>query len=422
MSEIEGGGDTPDRQSGSGAAQPFIRTRVDVFCEDTATAEALARMANDHRLAGMDFSHRMGGVHAARRRYAETPSPELLIVETLLDANGVLADMDALAEVCDAGTRVIVIGHLNDVLLYRELLRRDISDYLVAPADPNQLVEAIRTAFREGPAETFGRVIAFIGAKGGSGSSTVCHNTGWVLAEQMKAATIIADFDLAFGTLGLDFNQDGGQGLSEALAASHKLDEEMIDGLLARCSDHLGLLTASYMLDTQTSIQEEDTLRLVERLSQSAQFVMLDLPGQWSSWTAAVIEQADDVVITAEPDLPNLRNAKNLIETARTLRKTAKPPVLIMNRIGLPRRPEISMHDFVRAVELEPTITIDFDAQLFGMAANNGLMVGEAAPKSRQLDLFNRLALFLGGKRPPAGESSGLIRPLIERLNRRLAG
>lgn len=404
------------------AATGLARTRIDIFCEDAGTAETLAGLALDRRLTGIEFTRRMGGIHAARTAYAETPSPDLIIVETLLDASGILSDMERLAEVCDAGTRVIVIGHLNDVLLYRELLRRDISDYLVAPVETGQVVDAIRTSLKDEPAETLGRVIAFIGAKGGAGSSTVCHNTGWVLAEQMKAGTIIADFDLAFGTLGLDFNQDGGQGLADALATSYKLDAEMIASLLAKCSDHLGLLTASYMLDDSTTIQTEDALRLTERLSQTVPFVLLDLPSQWHGWSRALIEEADDIVITAEPDLANLRNAKNLIDTARAIRKTAKPPILIMNKAGMPRRPEISLRDFANAVDLTPSTTIGFDAQAFGVAANNGLMIGEAAPKSRHLELFRGLAGLLGGKTPAMKTQTGLIKPIIERLNRRLAG
>jgi pilus assembly protein CpaE len=408
----------PNERTPSRSAQP----RVHIFCEDAGTAAVAARSIEHRRLSGHDFTRRMGGVHAARATYVNEPSPDLLVVESLLDASGILADMDTLAEVCDPGTKVLVIGHLNDVLLYRELLRRHISDYLVAPVEPGQLAEAIAAALTSDAPEVAGRVIVFLGAKGGCGSSTVCHNTGWLLAEEMKADTVIADFDLAFGTLGLDFNQDGNHGLAEALATSYKLDGEMLGGLLARCSDQLGLLTASYMLDTDPEVRPEDALRLVELLSRTVPFTLLDLPTEWRTSTRALIEQADDVVITAEPDLGNLRNAKNLIDTARGLRATAKPPVLVMNKTGLPRRPEISIRDFANAVDLEPSVSVGFDAQLFGTAANNGLMIGECAPKSRHLESFRQLAQLLGGKRPATAKGRGMLAPLMERLGRKRAG
>jgi len=206
------------------------------------------------------------------------------------------------------------------------------------------------------------------------------------------------------------------------LAASYKLDAEMIASLLAKCSDQLGLLTASYMLDAGTEIRPEDASRLVELLSQMTPFVALDLPSQWRDWSRVLIEQADDVVITAEPDLANLRNAKNLIDMARALRSTARAPVLVMNKTEMPRRPEISIRDFANAVDLDPAMVIPFDAQLFGTAANNGLMIGEAAPKSRHFDLFVRLARILGGKVQAEPGQRGLIGPLMERIGRKLAG
>jgi pilus assembly protein CpaE len=362
----------------------------------------------------------MGGVHAARKIFAAAPTPELIIVESLLDSASMLADLESLAQVCDAGTKLIVVGHVNDVLLYRELLRRHISDYLVAPVAPAQLAESVAAALSGQSAEPLGRLIAFIGAKGGCGSSTICHNTAWTLAEQLKSETVIADFDLAFGTLGLDFNQDSGQGMAEALAAGERCDPAMLGKLMTRCSDRLALLTPPGTLDA-TDISPVSAEHLAELLSQTVPFTLLDMPRDWRPWARALIARADDIVLTAEPDLANLRNAKNIIDAARALRMTAKPPLLVLSKANTPRRPEISARDFANAVDLEPAAIVEFDAQLFGAAANNGLMIGEASPKAKVLELFRTLAETLGGKAPAAQQPPSLIRPLIERLSRRRA-
>ncbi len=132
-------------------------------------------------------------------------------------------------------------------------------------------------------------------------------------------------------------------------------------------------------------------------------------------------EFASAPVITAEPDLANLRNAKNLIEAARTLRATDKPPLLVLNKLQMPRRPEISPRDFATAVDLEPASLIEFDAQLFGSAANNGLMIGEVSPKAKHAELFRVLAETLSGKAAPTERKSGLFKPLMHRLSRKLA-
>ena len=400
----------------------LLRARIDVFCEDDGTADRAAQALSERRFAMAETCIRMGGMKTAKAVYADAPSPDLIIVESLHEPSGMLADLEHLAEFCDEGVKVIVIGHVNDVVLYRQLLQRHVSDYLVAPVDPAELGSSIAASMKGPAAEIQGRVIAFIGAKGGCGSSTVCHNVGWVLSETLKADTVIADFDLLFGTLGLDFNQDGVQGLRDALSASDKLDAAMMSKLLSRCSDQLGLLTGSYMLDPELKIELESAVSFVQIARQTAPYTFLDLPREWRNWSRGLIEQADDIVITAEPDLANLRNAKNLIDTIRPLSGEDRAPLLIMNKVGMPRRPEISVSDFTKALDFTPAASIGFDAQLFGTASNNGLMIGELAPKASQLGLFKFVAEKLGGKVPTQKSAGGLIKPLLGRFSRKLAG
>jgi pilus assembly protein CpaE len=243
---------------------------------------------------------------------------------------------------------------------------------------------------------------------------------GWALAEALGLPTIIADFDLAFGTLGLDFNQDTGQGLGEALAAGDRLDDAMLEKLMSKCSERLTLLTPPCAIDAADASPER-AVQLVQRLGRATTVIALDLPLGWQPSTRALIAEADQLVITAEPDLANLRNAKNLIDTVRALRGGDEPPLLALNKLHLPRRPEISPRDFANAMELEPAALIEFDAQLFGTAANNGLMIGEISAKSRHAQHFRGLAGKLTGNAAIAGRPAGGLKPLMRRLTRGLA-
>jgi pilus assembly protein CpaE len=410
---------SPDRAAPRPTALPA--PRVHIFCEDQGTAHAVAEAVRDRRLAEQRIELHMGGVNAARAMFAKSPTPDLIVVESLLEPGAMLADLEMLSEVCDAGTKVVVIGHVNDVLLYRELVRRHISEYLVAPLSAGPFAETVASALAGHAAQPSGRILAFLGAKGGCGSSTVCHNTGWALAEMLGVPTIIADFDLAFGTLGLDYNQDLGHGFGEALSAGDRLDAAMLDKLMAKCSERLSLLTPPCTLDTDPDIATDRAAQLVQLMARTASVVALDLRLDWRASTRALIAEADQLVITAEPDLANLRNAKNLIEAARTFRAKDKPPLLVLNKLNMPRRPEISPRDFGNAVDLEPAALIEFDAQLFGLAANNGLMIGEISLKSKHAELFRRLGERLSGKTAVIERQSGLLKPLMERLSRRLA-
>ncbi len=395
------------------------RLAIHAFCEDQATAQLLRDAGTDRRLARSHFTVQMGGVHMACGVYEKAPTPSLIIVESLLGSAEMLADLERLALVCEQETKVLVLGHVNDVLLYRELMRRGVSDYLVAPFAAEELAAAIVSVFASEPSPPPGRVIAFIGAKGGAGSSTVSHNVGWTLAEHLGNASVIADLDLAFGTAGLNFNQDPPQGTAQALAAAERLDEVSAEKLVSKCSDRLSLLGATADLALPADIAADGAMRLVEVLSRSAANVVLDLPRHWCFWLRQLLVHADEVIITAEPELADLRNAKNLIDALAEHRSRDRPALLVLNKLGVPRRPEIAPRDFAAAVGISPAAMIEFDPSLFGVAANNGLMVGEVSRKSKPAEQFRALAGMLVRKSVTPPEAQGLFAPILSRLSRK---
>src|SRR5690606_2296853 len=229
----------------SGAVEVAIpRIAVHVFAERQDTAAAGERAGQDRRMARAATQIRLGGVQAAIEAYQHEPTPPLVIVESLKDPQSLLAEIDQLAQVCDSGTKVVIIGAANDILLYRELMRRGVSEYLVAPIQPLQLIAAIGGLFAD-PAQPFvGRTIAFVGARGGAGASAVAHNTAYAMSERIGVNTVIVDYDLPFGTAGLDFNQDPLGGVADALKQPERLDATLLDRMTVRCTDKLSLLAA----------------------------------------------------------------------------------------------------------------------------------------------------------------------------------
>jgi DNA-binding NtrC family response regulator len=132
-------------------ARPIPRVNIQAFCEDQDTASVIQKASEDRRLAKAHVTVQMGGVQAAVAFYKNASTPNLIIIESLLDRGPLLADLDRLAEVCDPGTKVVAIGHINDVLLYRELVRRGVSEYVVAPVKVNQIIESISTIYTRRP-------------------------------------------------------------------------------------------------------------------------------------------------------------------------------------------------------------------------------------------------------------------------------
>ena len=313
---------------------------------------------------------------------------------------------------------MIVIGHVNDAALCRELFRRGVSDYLVAPASLSVMIESMAALCTDPSQRPAGQTIAFVGARGGVGSSSVCHNVAWSIASGLRGDTVIADFDLAFGTTGLDFNREPSKGLIEALAASDRLDHKKLDRLLAKCADHLSLLASPASLDRDSNVDADAADRVVEALRQSHPYVILDIPHHWSPAARRLAMAADDVVITAEPDLASLRNAKSLVDLLRASRADDRPPHLVLNKVNTPNRPEIGSHEFANALEVEPVAIIVFDALVFGAAANNGLMIEESAKKSDAATSFRILAGALTGTAQHKPAAHGLFGQILNKLGR----
>ncbi|KAB2916089.1 MAG: CtpF protein [Hyphomicrobiaceae bacterium] len=402
-------------------ARPIPRISIQAFCEDAATAEVLQAASADRRLAKSHFSVHMGGAPAAVAHYQESPTPNLIIVETSLPRAQMLGELDRLADSCDAGTKVVVIGRTNDVVLYRELLKRGVSEYLIAPIGPLQLIESLSNLYNNPDTDPVGNVVAFIGAKGGVGSSTVCHNTAWSMSEALMTNVVVADLDLAFGTTGLDFNQDPIQGIAEALQSPERLDEVLLDRLLTKCSERLSIFAAPVVLDRDYEISADSCDIVLDIVRQNVPFVAVDLPHSWTPWVKRILLQADEIVITAVPDLANLRNAKNLIDLLKLSRVNDGPPRLVINMVKTPKRPEISAKEFSAALDIEPSMVIEFDSETFGLASNNGQMIEEFSGKAKAAQQFRELGLALANRREQKDDkkkSSPLapLAPLLEKL------
>jgi pilus assembly protein CpaE len=125
---------------------------------------------------------------------------------------------------------------------------------------------------------------------------------------------------------------------------------------------------------------------------------------------------ADEVIVVAAPDLANLRNAKNIIDTIRSARPNDYPPRLVINGQGMPRRPEIALADFTKTVEAEPFAVIPHDVKLFGSAANNGQMIAEIEPKGKVAETFGELAAKLAGRPEARAVKRGLFDPFLAKL------
>ncbi len=392
-----------------GGDQPVPRISVQVFCERPETAQLMQSASTDRRIAKAHVTVSMGGLTGAIDFFRSQPSPNLIIVESLAPAAALVQQLDELASSCEPGVKVILIGDSNDIGLYRELIRRGVSEYLVPPLQPLQLIRTISGLYVDPTKPFLGRTIAFVGAKGGVGSSTIAHNVAWCMAEHARVNTTLVDLDLSWGTTALDFNNDPATGVADALETPERVDDVLLDRLLTRHTDHLTLFTAPASLEREFEISADAYETVIEGVRRGVPFVVLDLPHIWSKWMRQTLMQADEVVIVAQPDLAGLRNAKNIFDMIKMGRPNDAAPKVVLNMVGVAKRPEIPVKDFADALGVEPALVLPYDPQLFGTASNNGQMLSDVNPQSKCSEGMDYLAQLFTGRAAPVKAKTSIF-------------
>jgi pilus assembly protein CpaE len=320
------------------------------------------------------------------------------VVESCATGNALLAELDALADVCDPDTRVVLIGAENDIGLYRTLLARGIAEYLVGPITPLTYVATVQRLFAREPAGTVGKTVAVIGAKGGVGASMLAQNLAWTLAEEQRRPTLLLDLDLRFGSAAINLDLRPATGVEKYLTEPGKLDSALLDRLIVARGDYLSVLPGPRDPLGDFEPEPEALEQLLAIARRSFPQVVMDLPCEWSAATREALTSADEVLVVASPDLVNLRNAKALLERLRSMRPNDAPPRLLLNACRVPRRREIDPAEFAESLGVAASGCIAFDPGTFGAAAAEGRTIREQAPRSAAQKACRALARELTGQ------------------------
>jgi len=360
-----------------GGAKALPAISIHAFCDRPETGRAINLTQQDWRMKRANVTIYMGGLPAAIEFYHKESTPGLIMIESGMRGDELFSQLEQLASVCDEGTKVVVIGAANDIRLYRQLMDKGVSDYFVPPLTPISIINSLGDLYSDPDKPFIGRVAAFFGAKGGVGSSTLAHNVAWSLAESIGQETALVDLDASWGTTGLDFAYDNSQGLEEALAEPDRLDETLLDRIMLRHTAKLSILAASGSLGANPVMSPDAYESVVDMVRSVSPLTILDMPHYWCEWTSRILISSDDVVITATPDLANLRNTKNLVDFLRSKRPNDSDPILLLNRTGACKSSEITIKDFAAAVGLDPAVTLGYDPDTFTEAANDGKMLAD---------------------------------------------
>lgn len=369
---------------------------------DEVTREAVSRAAAS--LGWVDVTVRAGGIADAPHVIDRKRPPGLLLVD-LSDHADPIPAVNQLIEVCGASTRILAIGAINDVGLFRDLMTLGVADYLVKPVSSELLCDAFSRALQaaEAPADATRskHIYAFIGARGGVGTTTLAIATAWLLSHEFKQRTALVDLDLHFGNLALSLDLEPGRGLREALEHPERTDNLLLQSAMVKEGESLPILAAEEPLEETFHFSAESATSLLDALAQDHDFLIVDVPRSLNTVCRQVLAAADTVVVVTDLSLASLRDTLRLNDLVKSLGSQSKP-LLVANNVGAAHRGEIGRAEFERGLGASLDAVIPFDPKAAIAMARGGKALPNAAPASKATIELRALATRLSGKEPKA--------------------
>lgn len=390
--------------------------RVSVFAEDENTIEVAQKLAQDWRFARVEITAQKGDVDAAIAHAAAHESPDLVIVqtETIDDAFG--SKLEELAGNCDEGTAAVVIGPVNDVYLYRKLIDMGVSDYLVKPMNTDIMGNVMAKALIEKRGVSGSKLISFIGAKGGQGTSALAQAMAWGVSEVSGHKTVLLDCAGGWSGLGVGMGFEPLTTLDEALKAAAKGDEDSIKRVMFRASDKLEVLAQGSDQLFGPAADPDQVEGLLEYFLARTPVVIADLSHSAPVVAKMLISRSNMVVVVAQPVLSSLRLARSLIHEIKDIRGGGLDAVkLVLNMQGYAGADEVPKNDIKQAMEFEPSASIAFLPKVFVKSENDAAALiktpeGLAVVKTILLPLVQTILAMDGdGSKPSASKVPGGI-------------
>jgi pilus assembly protein CpaE len=337
---------------------------------------------------------------AALRRIRSGYAPRVLLLD-LGDAAAPIAEVNSARTVGGAELKLVTLGILNDVTLFRDLLAAGANDYLVKPATRETLSAALekRSANTGTTSGGLGQLIVFVGSRGGVGTTTAAVSCAWLLAEERSERVALVDLDLHFGTIALKLDTDPGSGLCEALEQPSRIDSLFIERAMTKVSDNLLVLAAEASAAQHLIVDAGAVDMLLYELRRKFARIVVDLPRAANPIQRVVLGAASHVVIVCERSLAGLRDTIRL----QTLMRDQAPQVrLWLVEAGASSdRALIGKSEFEKGIAKSLDASLSFDPKAAGAAANSGQPLPMAVPRSPVVKEFRQLAEMLAGPTAP---------------------
>lgn len=317
------------------------------------------------------------------------------------------------------GQRIVAIGAALEPELMMRAVRAGLVDFLSTPVEAQALEASLRriAAQVSAPATAApgqpGKIFAFLGAKGGAGTTLVAANVAVALARQTGKKTLLVDLDLELGEAALALGTQARFNLIDLVENIHRMDAELVHSYMERHQSGVDVLSAPFQPQKSELVGPDQVRRILQFLRSHYEYVVVDTTNSFSPATIACLEQAGEVFLITTADLPSLRNVQRMLPMLRRVLPDAAGQLrLVVNRQS--STSEIAVADIGRALEVAPYCSLanDYEAVLQSLTQGKPVVLNPRSKFGRDIE---QLATLLAGS-PPARARTGALAGVVSSL------
>jgi pilus assembly protein CpaE len=284
---------------------------------------------------------------------------------------------------------VVLVAEVVTTDVLRAALRTGIKDVVEAPLTLPKMEEALGIVVqhqrRDDPAEArrkkIGKVVTIMSPKGGAGKTMTSTNVALTLANWGEPdRTVILDADLQFGDVCISLQVDPKHTIVDVARDVDKLDEDLLQSLLARHPSGLRVLSAPLEPSLADEVSTQVVVKTLGMLKRMFDYIVIDTAPFLDEPVLSILERSDSVLLVVDMDLPSVKNAKLALDTLRLIKFPFEKIKLVLNRVNSKAR--LDVDELERSLGLEVKAAVSSD-KLVPRAVNEGEPVVSLYPRSR---------------------------------------
>lgn len=383
-------------------------------CADEELTAALALASG--QFSGLHFAGGFGEYLGAKKRphfSQAVKSASLCAVVIDMDVDRALA-LETVASLRATFQQKAVIAAISSQLDPENILqamRAGCNEYFQRPIDAAVIVEFLSACQSrlqdpdQAGSRAPGRVLSFLGAKGGVGSTTLAVHLAYYLALQHRKKTLLIDHRHQLGHVSLLLGvKDNSYHFDELIRNVDRLDADLLAGFVARHASGLDVLGSPDTCATRSRETRGEVEQVIDFLRKEYEYVLIDSSPHYEEGTSAVLGHSDEVYLVSTPDLAALRDLSRHVEYM-TLNESVKGKLkIVLNRS--------SSADAVSAEQIEKAICFPVSVKI----ANNyiellrAIDAGEPIGPNRRSEFTQQISKW-ASKVVSADEMTGIQKP-----------